>query len=110
LFEAYIPDWKAAVVDAAANLPKYKQEVERGLKFENLSLGALAQITHRLGEEDKIPRTDVEGMLGDRWVVDLETFASSIRNPLAHGATFTDAFRRNFLDNWRSRAQLLCRI
>jgi hypothetical protein len=111
LYEAYLgEDWEQKIQQTAQSIPKIKHEVSREFRFSFLSLGALAQTTNKLVSEGYLPGDDVESLLGSTWVVDLEKFASAIRNPLAHGATFGVAFARTFLEKWRERAELLCRI
>jgi hypothetical protein len=111
LFQAYLgDDWERKVEEIALLIPKIGHEVLKDFRFSFLSIGALAQIANRMVTEGLLPDADLKRTLGPDWVSDLETFASAIRNPLAHGATFGEAFARTFIENWRTRAELLCRI
>lgn len=110
-FAAYLgeDEYESKAREIALSIPKLGPETSN-FRFNFLSIGSLAQIANRMAQEGLVPDSDLRAMLGDDFVADLETFAAAIRNPFAHGATFGEAFARAFLDKWRSRAELLCRI
>lgn len=100
-------DWEARVLEAAHPTSRRQERVGRA-KLGEQSLGTLAQGANRLA--DPAMRARFNEVLGDEWVATIERYTGMIRNPFAHGATFTPEFAERFFGKWAEYAELLCKL
>ncbi len=78
--------------------------------FMMQSVGTLGQGLNVIARADGLDVGILEASLGTRWPKKLELFTRQIRNPFAHGETFSSEYEEEFMNDWKERATLVCEV